>query len=215
MANKFSMNYPIESSTNIFDAIWKMTRVMKAAGWNVVAHSDGTTKTSSGTNGNDSWGNNADPMDDTYPSGFTSAAPWIVMQGPTTIKFPFTSAPTGTFVRGEPITQATSGATGELLGIVWDSDLVTGWAVVAPRTGTFNGSNAVTGAISSATFTPTSVKTFVREVMFSKQSSITYNGTAYYICADSSAESSSLFSSLAASAGCTATVHPGDYCYFC
>jgi len=209
MADKFSMNYAIESSTNVFSAVWNLTRVMKAAGWNVVAHSDGTTKTSSGTNANDSWGNSADPLDDIYPSGFTSAAPWIVMQGPSTIKLPFTSAPTGTFVRGEPVTQATSGATGELLGIVWDSALVTGWAIVAPRTGTFNGSNVVTGSISSATFTPSSVKTFVREVVFSKQSSIAYNGSVYYICADSSAESSSLFSTLAASAGCTATVQPG------
>lgn len=209
MANAFSLNYTIESGTNVFDAIWRLTRAMKAAGWNVVAHSDGTTKTASGTNNNDSWGNNANPLNDVYPTSFTAAAPWIVMRGPSTIKFPFTTAPTGTFVRGEPVTQATSGATGELLGIVWDSDLVTGWAIVAPRTGTFNGSNVVTGSISSATFTPSSVKTFVREVVFAKQSSVAYNGSAYYICADSSAESSSLFSTLAASAGCTATVQPG------
>ncbi len=209
MSDKFAINYELASQGHIFSGIWKLTRVMKAAGWNVKAHSDGTTKTSSGTNMNDSWGNDGDPMLDTYPA-FDTDAPWIVLEGPKTIKLIITSAPSGTLVRGEQVTQATSSATGELLGIVYDSTATYGWAVIAPRTGTFNGTNIVTGAISGQTFTPTSVKTFTREVMFSKKGSSSIDsGTIYYICADSSAESTSLFSSLAAQSGCTASIPPG------
>jgi len=208
MADKFSMNYAMDSTNHVFSAIWKLTRVMKAAGWNVIAHSDGTTKTAAGTNANDSWGNNADPLNDTYPA-FDTPAPWIVMQGPSTVKLMLASAPTGTFVRGESVTQSTSSATGEILGIVWDSDLSVGWAIIQPRTGTFNGSNTVTGAISSAIFTPSSYKSFTREIVFAKQASNTYSGSSFYICADASAESADLFSTLAASSGCTATIPPG------
>lgn len=208
MADAFSLNYAMASTNHPFSAVWRVTRVMKAAGWNVVAHSDGTTKTASGTNANDSWGNNANPLDDTYPS-FDTPAAWIVMRGPSTVKLMFTIAPTGTFVRGESITQASTGATGELLGIVWDSFLAIGWAVIQPRTGTFNGTNAVTGSISSATFTPSSMKTFVREIVFAKAASSITNGSAYYVCAESTAESASLFSNLATSVGATATVPPG------
>ena len=286
MADKYFLNGSLAATTHQFSGIWKLTRVMKAAGWDTVAHSDGTTKTSSGSNGNDSWGSNSDPMSDTYASitttiaagsngaslpqatinvasaasfsasgtisvlsssgwqnvtytgttgttftgcsggtgtlatgnpvasgsstvNFDSRAAWIVMSGPKTLKFPFTTAPTGNFVRGEPITQATSGATGELLGIVWDGYLVTGWAVVAPRTGTFDGSNVVTGSISSATFTPGSIRTFARQVMFAKSSSNTTDGSIYYVCANESTELTSLFSDLATQTGCTATVAPG------
>lgn len=208
MADKFSLNYATAATNHPFSAVWRLTRVMKAAGWNVVAHSDGITKTAAGTNNNDSWGNNADPMNDTYPA-FDTPAAWIVMQGPSTVKLMITSAPSGIFVRGEQVTQASTSATGEILGIVWDSNLMVGWAIIQPRTGTFNGSSMVTGAISSATFTPSSIKTFTREVVFAKQSSSVFNGSSYYICAEASAESAQLFSTLAASAGCTAIVQPG------
>lgn len=207
MANKWALNYALAATNNTWSAVWKLTRVMKAAGWNTKAHSDGTTKTSSGTNGNDSWGSNSDPLVDTFPA-FTAAG-WLVMEGPKTHKLVLSGAPSGTFVRGEGVVQATSGATGEVLGIIWDSDTASGWAVIMPRTGTFNGTDAVTGDTSAAGFTPSSIKTFTREVVFWKGASSTTNGTCYYVCADESAESTSLFSTLAASAGCTATVAPG------
>jgi len=208
MANAIAANYNW-GGTNYFNMVWKMTRVMKAAGWNTVAHSDGTTKTSAGTNNNDSWGTNANPLNDTYPSGLTSAAAWIVMQGPSTFKFVMNAAPTGTPLRGEGVTQTGTSATGELLGYVWNSEINQGWAVVMPRTGTFNGTGTLTGAISGATITVSSNKEFKREFMFSKNSANSTTGTVYYICADASGESTQLFSYLATQAGCTATVPPG------
>jgi len=200
-------NFTLQSANHTFSVIWKLTRMMKKAGWTTVAHSDGTTKQASGTNNNDSWGSNADPANDTYPA-FDSAAAWIVMRGPSTVKVTITSAPTGTPLRGEIVTQASSGATGELLGYVYDTDTTSGWAVIQPRTGTFNGTNNITGNTSGAVFTITGQKLFYREFMFSKSSANTTSGTIYYICADSSGESAQLFSTLAGSAGCTASVPP-------
>ncbi len=207
MADAYATQYTLNSTDNVFSTIWKLTRCMKAAGWNVVAHSNGSAKTSAGTNNNDSWGNNADPMADTYPA-FDSAAAWIVMQGPKTHKIAIAGPPTGTPVRGEQIIQASSGATGELIGYVWDASTGLGWASVLPRTGSFTGTDSFVGQTSGAGFTASSIKTFVREVVFFKSTNTT-SGTCYYICAEQSAESAQLFSTLAASAGATATVAPG------
>jgi hypothetical protein len=208
MADSFAPNYALNSTDNAFSAVWKLTRCMKAAGWNVVAHSNGAAKTAAGTNGNDSWGNNANPLLDTYPA-FDAAAAWIVLQGPTTVKLLLSGAPSGDFLRGEQVTQPATGATGEILGTVWDAPTASGWAVVLPRTGTFNGIGVVVGQISGYSFTPSSVKTFVREMVFFKNSANTTTGTNYYICADQTAESAQLFSVLATSAGATATIAPG------
>lgn len=207
MADKFSLNFGLQATNHTFSAVWRLTRVMKAAGWNVKAHSDGFTKQASGTNNNDSWGNSSDPLLDTYPS-FDTAAAWIVMEGPKTLKFPLVGVPSGTFLRGESVTQSNTGATGEVLGVVWDSGTSSGWAIVMPRTGSFNGVDGVTGDTSAAGFIPSAMKTFTREVVFFKNTNITA-GTCYYVCADQSAETASLFSSLASSAGCTATIAPG------
>lgn len=211
MANVTVPNFLIPGASNIFQCIWKLTRTMKKAGWNTVSHSDGVTKTAAGTNGNDSWGSNADPLLDAYPN-FDAAAPWIVMRGPTTLKIPLQAAPTGTPLRGEAVSQAVSGATGEILGFVWDSVGSSGWMVIAPRTGTFNNTNIITGASSAATMTPTgTIVSYVREVMFGKPTSgSNVQGQIWYICADVSGESAQLFSTLATSAGCTATVPPAS-----
>ena len=208
MADAFAPNYLLNSTDNAFSAVWKLTRCMKAAGWNVVAHSNGSAKTAAGTNGNDSWGNNANPLLDTYPA-FDTAAAWIVMQGPTTLKLLLSGAPSGDLLRGEQVTQPATGATGEILGTVWDASTASGWAVVQPRTGTFNGTGGVVGQLSGQSFTPSSIKTFVREMVFFKNSANTTAGTCYYICADQSAENAQLFSVLAASAGATAVIAPG------
>jgi len=208
MANQFITNYSVAG--NSFKGFWALTRAMKAAGWTVTAHSNGVTKTSSGTNNNDSWGSNANPLLDTYPTAFDTAAPWIVLRGPSTVKLTFTTSP-GAFLRGEIVTQAVTGATGEVSGYVWDSSLAVGWIVINPQTGTFNGTNVITGGTSGATVTPTSYKLFYREMMFSKTSSAnTYTGSMFYILADSVGESAQLFTTLAASAGATATVAPGQ-----
>jgi len=210
MANKFATNFKIPSSVSVFQIIWKLTRVMKAAGWNTVSHSNGAAKTAAGTNNNDSWGNNADPLLDTYPA-FDAAAPWIVMQGPSTLKIPISGNPSGTPLRGEKITQSATSFEGELLGFVWDSVGATGYMVVMPRVNTPNNATAIVGFTSGASFTPIgTIVTYQREVVFSKATAASLLlGDIYYVCADASAESTSLFSTLATSAGATATIPPG------
>ncbi len=208
MSNIFVPNYPVPATSNIIQIYWKLTRAMKAAGWTYKASGNGTTKDTTGVATNDLWGGNANPLLDTYPSLDTPAA-WWVASGPQTLKIPITTAPTGSPLRGETITQATSSAEGELVGYVFDSGLASGWMVVLPRVGTFNNTNVITGSTSGATFTPNgTIVTYTREVCFSKTASSLVNGNIYYVCADASGESSSLFSTLATSAGCTATVQP-------
>jgi hypothetical protein len=378
MADKFATNFPIPSSTNIFATVWKLTRVMKAAGWIYKASGNQIAKDTTGTASNDYWGANADPTLDIYsnvsswvaagsngvnintfagagtlnvgattnfassgvvwvmtsagyqlltyqattattltgvnnpagtsatltggsqgtgapvantiitrytdgsvtlpqtsipvattsgflPSGtiyvqttgagsanmqavtytgisgntFTgcsggtgtvlnsaivaSGAPtigldqctaWIVLSGPQTLKIPLNALPTGILLRGETITQATTGAEGELLGFVWDSVGGSGWAAVLPRTGTFNmtTANTITGSTSGATFAPLNggtMITFNREIMIAKDTGV-LSGAIYYGCFDSVGENAQMFSVLATQAGCTGAVGPGQ-----
>ena len=212
MANAFATNFAVPSSTNVFQLIWKLTRVMKKAGWTVTASSDGTTKDTTGVASADKWGGNADPSADTYPPNSLrdTTAGWIVMSGPQTVKIPLSAAPTGIFLRGEFVTQATSTATGQLLGYVWDAVGSSGYAVIMPHTGTFNNSNIVTGSLSAATFTPTgTVVVYKREIVFAKQAASTVNGQIFYICADAAAEAAQLFSAIAATATTTVAIAPG------
>jgi hypothetical protein len=278
MSNKHSF-YTLDSSGGHFSVIWKLTRMMKAAGWTYKASSDGLSTTiaagsngaalpqatinvastsgfpasgkitiaAGGTNtevtytgttgttftgctggtgtmatGNlvtykevsgvataDLWGGNADPTLDSYPSLSSRTGPWIVLEGPSIYKIPINSASTGTFTRGEPITQATSSATGELLGYVYDATNG-GWLVVAPRTGTFNGSDVITGSISGATISPSATpREFKQQVCFWKSTSATTTGCCYYVVADAASETSSLFSDLAINqVNCTGQVAP-------
>lgn len=221
MANVFFPNSIVNTNTasNSFSVVWKLSRAMKKAGWVVKAHSDGTTKTAAGTNANDSWGTNADPASDTYPTAFDTKAPWEVLSGPVTIKVPITVACTGTFLRGEKVTQATSGVEGECLGYVFDTVSSTGWLTILDRTGyntttytnTWDGTHLITGASSGATLTPSATTVaYVREVCFWKQSTgSVITGTIYYTCADASGESAGLYSTLASATGCTAIIAPG------
>lgn len=113
-----------------------------------------------------------DPRSQTYPSylqGASGQGAWINLQGPTIMKIPIgANVPTGTFIRGENVTQSTTGAQGELLGVNPDSSGGTGYLVIAPRvvgTGIQAGSVAtygwnnsantdtITGAFSGATVT--------------------------------------------------------------
>src|SRR5574337_1579167 len=158
------------------------------------------------------------PTGDIYPqTQFTSVAAWINMQGPSTLKIPITAASTGTFVRGENVTQSTTGAQGELLGYLYDSNFVTGYLVILPRVdGTGGGvhgwssSNAITGSISGASVNANGTPIeFVREFVFWKNTNV-FQGWIAYQCVDQSAENTSRFSYLASNAaGVTATVAPG------
>jgi hypothetical protein len=201
-------NYALSSANNAFSAVWELTRAMKKAGWTYKASSDGSTKDTTGTAANDKWGGNVDPLADAFPSTMNTVVAWWLAQGPTTIKLGLSAAPTGTFIRGEKVTQATTAAEGEIVGFDFDSSGLIGHAVILPRTGTFNGTNVVTGAVSSATLTPTSLRTFVREIVFFKAAD-TGNGSIYMQCISNEDENSSRFSVLSGAAGCTATVAPG------
>lgn len=203
--------YDVGTANNFFSGIWMLTRCMKQAGWVYKSSSDGSAKDTTGTASNDKWGGGATPTSDTYPTGFSATnGPWWVASGPNVIKIPITAASTGTFVRGEQVTQTTSAATGELLGYVYDATNA-GWLVILPRTGTFDGSNLITGAVSSATVTANGVvKTYTQEVCIWKNSAAVAQGSIYWIMADATGEQSSLFSYLAVNAaGATATVAPG------
>ncbi len=209
MADVQYENFALNSANNAFSGVWKLSRALKKAGATYKASSDGSAKDTTGTATNDKWGGNADPSADSYPSGLDSVAAWWNAQLVTTIKLSMTSAPTGTFIRGETVTQATSGAEGEFLGFTYDSLTTTGHAVILPRTGTFDASHVVTGGISAATFTPTALKTCVREVVIWKTTNTT-QGSLYLQCIINEDENASRFSVLAGgAAGCTATVAPG------
>jgi hypothetical protein len=203
-------------TNNYFSGVWMLTRCLKQAGWVYKASSNGSSSfDTSGVAANDKWGGNATPTSDTYPTAFSTInGPWWVAQGPQVVKLGIAngSPATGTFTRGETVTQASSGATGELLGYVYDTTVSNngGWVIIMPHTGTFNGTNTITGGLSSATVTPNSYKLYSQEVCIWKDSSDAQHGTIYWIMADVSAENSSLFSVQAASgaSGVTFAVAP-------
>lgn len=210
--------------TDLFFVIWKLTRAMKKAGWTYKSSGDGTSlgKDTTGIAANDKWGGNADPATDTY-TGFNTVSAWWNAQGPSTLKIPISTASTGTFIRGEDISQATSGAHGELLGYLWDIPTNQGYLVVAPRIDGYGAdphgwdhTHLITGAISGATITPSAtVIEFVREVVFWKSNVAGASGgqgigNMYYQCVDGYSESAFRFSSLAANAaGCSGNIAPG------
>lgn len=145
-----------------------------------------------------------DPLLETYPSYFVAAAAagaWIVLQGPATLKIPIGSnVVTGTFIRGENVTQTTTGAQGELLGVVQDTAGGGGYLVIAPRVGGTGGqaspittwgwnntanTDTVTGSISAATVTTPASSTpiaYIREFVFWKNNAA--QGHIYYQCID-------------------------------
>lgn len=225
MANVVIPNFsPISISTvnDAFSIIWKLSRAMKAAGWVYKSSSDGTTKDTTGTATNDKWGGNANPLLDTYPSfpgGNTSAQAWWNAQGPSTLKIPIGAAQvSGTytgFIRGENISQATTGAQGEIIGYLFDGYAQTGFLVALPRVDGsgadphgWDHTNVITGSASGATVTPNAtIIEFVREIVFWKDATLT-NLTHYVQCVDGYSESTSRFSVLAGSAGCTGSVAP-------
>ena len=128
---------------------------------------------------------------DTFPA--LGAGAWWCGQGPSTMKIPIgATTPTGAFIRGENVVQATSGASGELMGVVTYAG-GGGYLVVAPRlSGTGAGprgwsTNVITGSLSGATVTPTAtVIEFVREIVFWK--STTTAGHIYCQCIDQASE---------------------------
>lgn len=313
MPNAQAQNYALFASNEQFSALWKATRVMKAAGWRYKASSNATSKDTTGNPASDYWGgggtvwtitvagtigtptttakggrvtisgvsggsfaassvghyltiagatngaNNGtwlitnyissssvvienpaaiaettgggaswtevNPLTDTYPVAFQgtgAAGCWWCAEGPGTLKVPIgTASPTGTFIRGENVTQVTSGATGEFMGIVTDTSTGLGYLVIAPRaSGTgagvrgWSNSALITGSRSGATISPSAtILEFVREVVFWKGSTAS-QGHIYYQVIESVTEgttttSTGRFSTMAALGTCTATICPG------
>ena len=206
-------------ASNFFSIVWMWTRCLKQAGWIYKASSSGSggSVDTSGVAANDWWGGNATPTNDVYATVVAAWAggsgtsntqgAWWVASGPNVLKLTITSASTGTFVRGEQVSQATSAATGEIVGYVFDATNH-GWIIVMPRTGTFDGTHLITGSISGATVTPASLITYTQEVCVWKDSNA-QQGSIFWIMADASGESASLFSNIAVSTPATASVAPG------
>lgn len=163
---------------------------------------------------------------DTMPAAFQGTAgsgAWWCAEGPSTMKIPIGAGiPTGTFIRGENVVQTTSGATGELLGVMTDAAGGAGHLVIAPRaSGTgaavrgWGAANTITGSTSGATIVSAGTPIeFVRELVIWKGSSTATHGHMYFQCIDSVNESTpgatiGRFSQMATLGTCTATVAPG------
>lgn len=126
-----------------------------------------------------------------------------------------------TGIRGENVTQTTTGAQGAVVGINFDFLTGTGYLVIFPRNngsggGPFgwNGTSTITGATSGAVWTPTATPTeFIREIVMWAPTTVGPTNintlTGYMQCINASTENSARFSVLATSAGATATIAPG------
>jgi hypothetical protein len=219
MTTKYAPNYSIDVTTanNSFSAVWKFTRTLKAAGWTYKASGDGTNKDTTGTATNDKWGGAADPTTDLYSSvqsQLDTRAAWWCAEGPSTVKLGIGAASSGTFIRGEVVTQTTSGATGEIIGYVLNAAGNSGWVVIMPHTGTFNGADVITGGTSGATVTATSYALFRRQIVVAKNTTVTA-GWIFYECLtqaeiDASANTALFYDLAANAANCTATTAPGN-----
>lgn len=150
----------------------------------------------------------------TYATGSNYA--WILLEGPCTLKVPFTTAPTGTFLRGENVVQTTSNAEGEILGVTYEPSTGVGYLVISPRlqgggTGVEGwGTGVITGAVSGATVTPsTNPIRLVRELVIWRDWSL-YNLQVFYQPAFDATENPTRFGWLSVSAtGVNATTAPG------
>lgn len=161
-----------------------------------------------------------DPLLETYASvtgGTLATGTWINLQGPSTIKVPLTTAATGTFVKGENVSQATTGAQGEIIGNMFDTASTSGYLVIMPRVDGsgagvhgWNGTNVITGAISGATATPSATPVeYAREIVLWNSDATITHMTIYSQTCDTVAESAQRFSFLSTQTGTTTTIAPG------
>lgn len=165
-----------------------------------------------------------DPLGIAYVVGSYGQGSWIVLQGASMLKVPFTVAPVGAFLRGENVTQTTTGAQGEVVGVTFDPGTGAGYLVIAPR---LSGSGAarrgwnqdstatyvITGGTSAATVNPNgTIIEYVQQTVIEKDNGAgthLTSGAIYHQCIDVVGETASAFSTLAGAAGCTATIQPG------
>ncbi len=204
--------------------------------WQIVKVNSGTSvdvvnpaAVSETTPGSATW-TELDALLDAYPTAIQNTSgpgAWWCAQGPSMMKIPIGgNTTTGSFIKGEQVTQDTTGATGEILGVITDfTGGNAGFLVVAPRkSGTGSGqrgwgntdviraASSPTGSGSSVTPTGAALE-FGQEIVFWK-SSTSANGHIYIQCIDLVNESTSTstngrFSVMAALGTCTATICPG------
>ena len=131
----------------------------------------------------------------TYPTGLDNVSAWTLLQGPSTLKIPINAQPSPAFRRGEKVTQATSLAEGECMGVVWNTPSDS-FIIIQPRIGTFDSSNLITGDISGATTTPSgTVITMVCEMVMAKTTDV-LNGWIFYQRVNAASEAAQRFSAL-------------------
>jgi len=174
-------------------------------------------------NGSLSW-NHRDCTKQTIASVNTAGwdrGAWILLQGPRILKMPFATGVQGAaaFQRGERVIQAATGAEGLLLGITHDSTGA-GWAIIDPQlkgegTAYDDGWDltSVAGLSSGATFTPTGVQRWEREVCIASDPAAAnwYRGgylTTTFIRKDTEQRQRLLIRSL--NSACTSIVFPGS-----
>jgi len=206
----------IGAATGANNGAFLITRIISATSVEI----ENSAAVSDANNGSIVWAE-SNPMEQVYPSatlGSATAGQWINLQGPSTLKIPLnTNAPTGTFFKGENITQTTTGATGEVIGVVVDTSGGLGYLVVQPRlNGTGGGvrgwatGNVITGGLSGATVTQSGTAIeFVRELVLWRALTTLLNGHIFAQCVDASGESASRFSVLATNAAVTNILAPG------
>lgn len=176
---------------------------------------------SDGNNGSISW-EEIDPRNETVPTRMDGTVAWTVWRGPSTIKVPIAAEPVAgssgfNFLRGENVTQATTGAEGEILGWVFDGTS-TGFLVVSPRViGTggdpygWGTGNTITGATTGATVDQAGTAVEYRHQCVLAKGSTgpdTY-GHWYVQVFDPVGEPAEDFLAIAQSSGCTPSVQPG------
>jgi len=196
---------------------WLITKFISAT--SIVI--ENPTAVSETTPGTATW-TEKDALLDSYPAalqGASGVGAWWCAQGPSTMRVPIGSAVPGTFIRGENVVQATSGATGEFIGSVTDTTTGLGYLVIAPRlSGTgagprgWSASATITGDRSAATATPTgTVLEYVRESVIWKNTA--QSGHFWHQVIESVTEAATTtttgrFSTMASLGTATATVCP-------
>jgi len=212
----------IGANTGANNGTFRITRVISASSVEI----DNASAVTDANNGSIVWVESS-PLLQTYPvslQGGTGAGAWIVLQGASTMKIPIsTNVPTGAFLRGEKVTQSTSGATGTIIGVMTDTGGGTGFLVIMPRLNgggsgprgwTSGSTDTITGAVSGATITSSTGAPveYVREIVIWKNSQ--NDGHLYVQCVDQSGEATSRFSSVAGNAGVTNVLAPGSVATF-
>lgn len=203
---------------------WQIVKVNSATSIDVV----NPAAVAETTPGSATW-TELDALLDAYPAAINNTAgpgAWWCAQGPSMLKIPIGSGTTtGNFLRGEQVTQDTTGATGEILGVVMDPSGGLGFIVVAPRkSGTGSGQRGwgntdVIRAASSPTgsgaiVTPTGATLEYGQEIVIWKTATSASGHVYIQCIDLVNESTSTstngrFSVMASLGTCTATICPG------